>query len=78
MHEGATSSGCISASLTVYELIRALHRVYVVYERVHRRLCMCVCVCVLHICVRERVPRATHAYACVCNRVNVRLTGQSD
>lgn len=64
MHEGATSSGCISASLTVYELIRALHRVYVVYKRV---LCMCVCVCVLHICVCERVPRATHAYACVCN-----------
>lgn len=66
MHEGATSSGCISASLTVYELIRALHRVYVVYERV---LCMCVCVCVCCIFVCASVclerPMRMHAYVIV-------------
>lgn len=69
MHEGATSSGCISASLTVYELIRALHRVYVVYERVHRRLCICVCVCVCCIFVCASVclerPMRMHAYVIV-------------
>lgn len=65
MHEGATSSGCISASLTVYELIRALHRVYVVYERVHRRLCMCVCVCVAYLCARA----CASSDPCVCMRM---------
>lgn len=64
MHEGATSSGCISASLTVYELIRALHRVYVVYERV-----LCLCVCCIFVCASmclER-PMRMHAYVmCEC------------
>ncbi|OAD53334.1 hypothetical protein WN48_10437 [Eufriesea mexicana] len=47
MQKGATSSGCISASLTVYELIRALHRDYngvraFIDARVSAQPCVCL------------------------------------